>query len=66
MNQRSLFPKKRTGQTEPSATLDAYWTLTAEQLLSGLNTTRNGLREVDAQGRLKQYGPNTLKVRRLM
>jgi hypothetical protein len=66
MKQRSLFPKKRPAQTEPSTALDAYWTLTTEQLLSALHTTCNGIGQVDAQSRIKQYGPNMLKVQRQM
>jgi len=60
----SLFPKKLTQQPKPSAVLDTYWTLTTDQLLSELHTTRNGIEQVDAESRIKQYGPNTLKAQR--
>ena len=64
MKRLSLFPRKRTLQTKAPAALDAYWTLTADLLLSELHTTYNGIQQVEAESRIKQYGPNTLKVLR--
>jgi Mg2+-importing ATPase len=39
-----------------------YWNLAPEQLLSALNTTRNGLQPADAEQRLKQFGLNTIRA----
>jgi len=64
MKPLGLFPKKHTQKTESPAALDAYWTLTTDQLLSELHTTRNGIQQVDAESLIKQYGANTLKVQR--
>src|SRR5512143_3308556 len=64
MNQLSLSARKQIQQTEPTAALESYWTLTANQLLSALHTTLNGLQHTDAENRIKQYGPNTLKAQR--
>ena len=47
-----------------SATLATYWTLTAEQLTAALHTTNNGIQQIDAESRIKQYGPNALKAQR--
>ncbi len=64
MKSLSLTPKKPTPQTESPAALDAYWTLTTDQLFSELHSTRNGIQQVEAESRIKQYGANTLKVQR--
>lgn len=61
----SLLPKK--SQTQPSGTvaaLAAYWTLTSEQLFAALHTSQNGIRQTDAESRVKQYGLNALKAQR--
>jgi len=60
----SLFPKKQSQQTESPVALDTYWTLTTDQLLSALHTADTGIQQTDAESRLKQYGPNTLKAQR--
>src|SRR5512141_2356435 len=59
-----LSPKKQARQTESPTALQTYWTLTAEQLLAESHTTLNGLRQTDAESRIKQYGPNALKAQR--
>jgi P-type Mg2+ transporter len=41
-----------------------YWSRPAAQLLSDLGTTAQGLSALEAQTRLKTYGPNTLKERK--
>jgi Mg2+-importing ATPase len=54
-------------QMQPSkflATQATYWTLTAEQLIAALHTSNNGIQQADAESRIKQYGPNTLKAQR--
>jgi magnesium-transporting ATPase (P-type) len=64
MKQLSLFPGKQTRQTEFPVAIDAYWTLTTDQLLFALHTTLNGLQKTEAENRIRQYGPNTLKAQR--
>jgi Mg2+-importing ATPase len=49
-------------QTKAPAALDAYWTLTIDQLLTALHTTHNGIQQIDAESRVKQYGLNALKA----
>jgi Mg2+-importing ATPase len=59
----SLFPKKsQSQQPKDLATLDTYWSLTAELLTAALHTSDNGLQQTDAANRIKQYGPNALKA----
>ncbi len=61
----SLFPNKSQAQQSTAlATLEAYWTLTTEQLIAALHTTNNGIQQTDAESRIKQYGPNALKAQR--
>lgn len=62
MKPLSLIPKKQTQQIESTAALETYWSLTTEQLLDELHTTRIGIPQLDSENRLKQYGPNTLKA----
>ena len=52
----------KTEQPDAQATPAAYWSLTPEQLLSALHASRNSLQQEDAEQRLKQYGPNTIKA----
>lgn len=40
-----------------------FWSLTAEETLSNLGTTRQGLKPNDVDQRLKQYGPNEVEYR---
>ena len=51
------------GQQPAQAAPDAYWSLAPEQLLSLLHTTRDGLAPEDAEARLRQYGPNTIRAK---
>ncbi len=39
----------------------SFWSLSTEEALLSLGTDAQGLSEITAQERLKQYGPNTLK-----
>src|SRR5512133_256083 len=48
----------------PGAAPDSYWTLTADQLFTTLDTTSNGIQPTDAAGRIKKYGLNALKEQR--
>ncbi len=50
------------GQQVDQATPVAYWSLTPEQLLSNLHTSRDGLQTADAEQRLKQYGLNAISA----
>ncbi len=43
---------------------EAYWSLPADQLLSSLQTTQNGLTGSEAEKRLNERGPNSLKPSR--
>jgi Mg2+-importing ATPase len=43
---------------------DAFWSLTASDLLEGLHTSREGLTEAEARQRLERFGANTLKARK--
>jgi len=52
----------KTGQPSPQATPADYWSLTPEQLLPALHASRDGLQTADAEQRLKQYGPNTIRA----
>jgi len=40
-----------------------FWSLSAEETLSKLGATRQGLKQEDADQRLKQYGPNEIEHR---
>ncbi len=51
-------PGRQVDQAVPAA----YWSIPPEQLLSALHATRNGLEPGDAEQRLKQYGPNTIRA----
>jgi P-type Mg2+ transporter len=51
-------------QQVAQATPAAYWSLTPEQLLTALHASRSGLRPIDAEQRLKQYGLNTIGAQR--
>ena len=42
--------------------LAAYWVTPPEQLLTELRSSPNGLGQADAQRRLKQYGPNSIRA----
>jgi P-type Mg2+ transporter len=61
----NLVPgKSQAKQPKALAILEAYWSLTAEQLIAALHTSPNGLQKTDAESRFKQYGPNALKAQR--
>ena len=65
MKPSSLFATgKSSQQTKAPEVPDSYWALTAEQLFTALHTTSNGIQQTDAEGRIKQYGQNTIKAQR--
>ena len=43
---------------------NAYWNLPVDQLLASLQSTKTGLNSTEAEMRLKEVGPNSLKVSR--
>jgi P-type Mg2+ transporter len=49
------------GLADPAAP-DAYWSLTAEQLLAQLQAATGGLMPAEATKRLRRYGPNVLEA----
>jgi Mg2+-importing ATPase len=51
----------KSGKQSPQATPVAYWSISPDQLLALLSTSRDGLQQADAEQRLKQYGPNAIK-----
>ena len=42
----------------------AFWSISADELLRQLNTSASGLAESEAENRLKIYGPNTLREKK--
>src|SRR4030043_570184 len=58
----STSTQPKMGQQVDQATPVGYWSLTPEQLLSNLHTSRDGLQTVDAEQRLKQYGLNAISA----
>ena len=42
---------------------EAYWSLSADQLLSAQHSSLKGLQQGDSDQRLKQYGPNSIRVK---
>jgi Mg2+-importing ATPase len=57
----SSSTRPKAGQQGTQATA-AYWSLALEQLLSTLHATRNGLDPAEAEQRLRQFGPNTIRA----
>ena len=41
-----------------------FWSLSAQEALGALDARPAGLSDEEAAGRLRRYGPNTLKPRR--
>ena len=50
------------GQQVDQATPVAYWSLTPEQLFSNLHASKDGLLPAEAEQRLKQFGPNSIRA----
>ena len=61
---RFVTTKHPAKQQDTTTRLEAYWSLTTEQLLADLHTTRNGIQQTDAESRIKQYGLDALKRQR--
>ncbi len=49
---------------QQSSKVTAYWSIPADQFLASLQSTENGLSAAEAEKRLKEAGPNTLRVTR--
>lgn len=61
----NLFSKQPQAQPSKAIeSLDTYWSLTSDQLIAALRSTNGGIQQADADGRIKQYGPNALKAQR--
>src|SRR4030042_3955636 len=58
----SIYTPPRVAQQVDQSNPVAYWSLTPEQLLSNLHTSRDGLQTLDAEQRLKQYGLNAISA----
>src|SRR5664280_576235 len=59
----SSTPPKAGQPVSQSASAD-FWSIASEQLLSSLHASSTGLQPADAEQRLKQYGPNTIKAQK--
>ena len=51
----------KKGSKDSETAPDSYWSLGTDQLLSTLKTSKTGLTQAEAEGRLKQYGLNALE-----
>jgi len=58
----SISTPPKAGQPAAPAAPAAYWSLTPDQLLASLHTSKDGLQPAEAGQRLKQYGLNTIKA----
>jgi len=56
--------KSQNPKSKAAPGLETYWSLPTEQLLSALNTSKDGLQPADAEERLKQYGLNTISAQK--
>jgi Mg2+-importing ATPase len=54
---------KQSAQQDAQGTPADYWSLEPEELLSSLHATNTGLQPAEAEQRLRQYGPNTIKAK---
>src|SRR5450759_2706064 len=54
----------KTGQQVAQASPANYWNIAPDQLLTTLHAAPAGLQQADAEQRLKQYGPNTIKAQK--
>jgi Mg2+-importing ATPase len=51
-------------QPETSTVIETYWSIQPDQLITALNTTKDGIQQSEAESRIKQYGLNILKAQR--
>ena len=59
-----ISKKPKTQKSETDLTLESYWTMAADPLIAALHGSAKGLTQMDADTRLKQYGPNSLQTQR--
>ncbi len=59
---RSYPGPSRVRHEKDQTTQGTYWSATTEQLLLDLQSSWNGLSQDNAERRLKQYGPNSIKA----
>ena len=62
LNSPSSSTSAKAGQPVSQSASADYWSIASEQLLSSLHASSTGLQPADAEQRLKQYGPNTIKA----
>ncbi len=63
MKPESLKPQiTALPQSNSPSSLESYWTLSIDQLISALHTSAKGLQPAEAELRLKQYGLNTIRA----
>jgi P-type Mg2+ transporter len=58
----SASTSPKAGKQVVQETQAAYWSLATEELLSSLHSSKTGLQPADAEQRLKQYGPNSIRT----
>jgi P-type Mg2+ transporter len=58
MNEKLAKPGQPNAQAAPAA----YWSVAPEQLLTTMHASKDGLQPADADQRLKQYGPNSIRA----
>jgi Mg2+-importing ATPase len=64
MNSFSFLSHKSRGKSSNATpTQQDFWSLTAENLMVALHTSKTGLKQADADNLIKQYGPNALKAK---
>jgi Mg2+-importing ATPase len=64
LNSPSSSTPPRAGQPFSQSASADFWSIASEQLLSSLHASNTGLQPADAEQRLKQYGPNTIKAQK--
>jgi P-type Mg2+ transporter len=62
MSSSVFFPHPKPAQPHAAVAPETFWSHTTEQLLTELHSTADGLQPADADQRLKQYGPNTIRA----
>jgi Mg2+-importing ATPase len=57
-----FFPHPKPAQPHEPTAPETFWSHPAEQLLTELHSTADGLQPAEADQRLKQYGPNAIRA----
>ena len=58
---KSFGYPSQTAKSDTGQTVKDYWTLKPDQLITALNTTRNGITQEEADNRINKIGLNILK-----